>query len=327
MKRSIRYVMLAFVLLALIPAAVSVSEGVTWQDAYRDFVFNQDYLKSGNIYRRPDVDYSYEEIRFALHDMNHDGMPELLTTNSDYTHAEAETYVYALREGKVKSIGDWGMGSIDSLWYYPESAEYSAIFSGYGQMGIGIIIYYTVDQDTLKRVDVASVDFGGRTVQYVPLTHDDSLLELYRSHGETSEIMNGTPLTTVTDSDLRAMGWDAFLALYGFSQETVTVEGAIENPLIEPAEGDIISLWEQEEIMVRWRRVEGAKSYQIEIRCAWFGTEMQNLKKTLYLTTLQADSLSDQEEYALAIPLSVMDVSSVPHYADLEATVTLKIVR
>jgi len=293
-----------------------------WQSAYYDFIFGKGYLTSGQAYARPGED-AYEEVRFSLYDMDRDGVPELLASNGDYTHASASSYVYTFRNSAVKYLG--GMGCIDDIWYYPQNAEFPGLFSEYGQMGYGIVGYDALEQGALKSETIVETDYNIEPVKYKQITHDDALYRFYMDQNKLSRPDNGRGLTLVGEAEAQNMGWEAFLALFQLEAVQGYMEQPMGNPLISPADGAIISLWEQKGVTVRWRSVEGAKRYDIEIKCAWPGTNGQSIERTVYSQSFPADSLPDQGELSLEIPLDQMNLSAVPAYADLAAAVILRI--
>lgn len=321
MKKKLYALLLICLLWALSMPGFAAQSG-DWQGAYYDFIFGQGYLKSGQAYTRPGED-AYEEVRFSLYDMDRDGVPELFSSNGDYTHANASTYIYTMKNNAVTYQGT--TGCIDDIRYYPQSAEFPGLFFTYGQMGYGMVEYDALEQGALKRECIVETDYTNDPVKYEQITPNEALFRFYMNRNNPAMPYTEQGLILIGEAEAQKMGWEAFLAAFHLEAAQGFVDQPMENPLLSPVDGETVRLWEQKGIIVRWRSVEGAKSYGIEIKCAWFGTDGQTLEKTVYSQSFPADSLRDQGEFSLEIPLDQMELSAVPAYADLAASVTLRI--
>ena len=132
-----RVVCLLLALAAAVPlGAVSAggqgaAAAAQWSDAYRSFVTKGEYRHAGQTW--------YETApSFALHDMDGDGVPELLARNNAPEPAELTAYVYTVGKNGVEYAGDAGVPGPADRW--APGSGYPGLCTCDGERGT----YYTV---------------------------------------------------------------------------------------------------------------------------------------------------------------------------------------
>ena len=246
----------------------SDSGGADWSRAYEDLVMNRRYLTYGQEYDTATRgDY---EIAFCLHDMDGDGVPEIIISNGVDYMAGRTNYVYGFRSGKIVYLGDAGFRESE-LYYYP-GAAYPGLFCFDGNMGYYDVYYYTVDGTGVVCVSVFTEQYVTDDDPYTWLdtpiikqnTSDRALFDLARSEsGQTS-------LKTYTLGDITAMGgWQAFVE--------ATFGGAA-------ADGS----WR-----TAYRTLMTTRAYRDDIRAA---------------DPMFGDALADRDEYGVSEIFSLYDI-------------------
>ena len=185
-------------------------EAQTWREAYKAFVLDGGYRSSGQSF------YSYEEIRFGLHDLNADGSPELFITNGDNSHAGATTYAYTYSGGSVVSLGS--VGNYPSQVRPAPGTGFPGLFTESGNMGSYTFHYYSLSGTTLTREAVceATEDPDTHEILYQSVTGNDALYNAcwVAFPGDDPLASAGSPIRLYTAGEINSMGWDAFTAGY-----------------------------------------------------------------------------------------------------------------
>ena len=146
-----------------------------WSAAYRDFVSKGEYRHTGQTW--------YQAApAFALHDMDGDGVPELVVRNNAPDQAEMTAYVYTIGDKGVEYAGDAGVGSPADR--YAPGSGYPGLCAYDGEKGT----YYTM---------------AGGKVAAQPVT-DPGIAESFAARG--------ADLTFFTSQEIYDMTWDAFQA-------------------------------------------------------------------------------------------------------------------
>ena len=115
-----------------------INTDTTWSDAYKDFVFTQEFLSFGQSYA------SGGSYIVALYDMDKDGTPELKIDNGESGRTVQQAYIYTYADGEIVYLG---IGPTDAFYdsngtagiygYY--RASYNEIFCNlYSKNGLSI---------------------------------------------------------------------------------------------------------------------------------------------------------------------------------------------
>ena len=102
--------------LTLIPGALAWDGETDWQDAYRAFLLEEGFRKTGRTYS-DSADYP---IRFSLYDLDGDFRPELLLRDPMRAMAQEPYDVYTVREGAVEAwAAQQSEGLAGEIWPLP----------------------------------------------------------------------------------------------------------------------------------------------------------------------------------------------------------------
>ncbi len=168
-----------------------------WFAAWRNFVLGGGYHS---------VDPSRHDPSFCLHDLNRDGVPELLVfdavsnNGSGYSHT-----VYTLRAGKVVECGS--LRTMGGDVCRSTDSAYPGIFTDCYYHYAHWADYFTLDGTTLTQNQVLMSNNRNDPMVYVETFHtqDSKLDQAYQ---------NRITLGQYTQQEIREMGWDTFVGMY-----------------------------------------------------------------------------------------------------------------
>lgn len=182
------------------------STGGDWSDAYRSFVLNRKYLQIDQQIYSNNAD---DPIIFALHDLDADGTSELILYNGADNMADALDYVFSYQNGIVKYMGHVGFREC-GLYSYADK-KYPGLFCHDGNMGEYRTEYYSLKKGTIRSETVLKQELtDGEQLKTTQVTADDALYALV-TEGKA------IALEQFSEAEIRAMGWDAFVAKYALS--------------------------------------------------------------------------------------------------------------
>ncbi len=186
--------LLCVCLLAALPAVNAVE---SWFSAWRSFVLGGGYHS---------VDPSRFDPRFCLHDLNRDGVPELLVEDAISTNSSGFTHtVYTLRSGKAVECGSLENRGGDV--FYSSDAAYPGIFTDCYYHYAHWADYFTLEGTTLTKNQILMSNNRDDPKVYVETFHtqDSKLDQAYQ---------NRITLGQYTQQEIREMGWDTFVGMY-----------------------------------------------------------------------------------------------------------------
>lgn len=179
-----------------------------WQDAYSSFVLNQEYLDSDQPYG-DELDQTYDNISYALHDLNRDGTPELLIFNGNEVYAGSVNYLYQYTSGDVKYKGTMP-GVNYNPYYYIDSETIPGLFVSGAHTGAFWTDYYFMENGILASEQVISTE-GSEDGPELARTSKDALYNAYLSIKNETD---GNMLPFYTLSEVNQMGWETFVEQY-----------------------------------------------------------------------------------------------------------------
>lgn len=165
-----------------------------WNDAYRDFVLNEKFLKSGQEYGADDWEDFDPYIR--LYDMDTDGIPELIINNGYSGRTMRWAYIYTYTGSRVKYLA---IGPTDA--FYIPGSKFSGIFGCYNVEGGEM--HWTYYHKSGNRVDTEDIGYADWDDDITEIETDNE--ELLEEFSKEKVIIEGFCL-----SDIREMGWDSF---------------------------------------------------------------------------------------------------------------------
>lgn len=222
MKKScLSLVLCLSMLFALLPFsavdAYAATSREAWSEAFHNFVLRGGYWESAQSYTL----ITGSDIPFGLHDLDGDGIPELIAFNNDQFAAGMTSYVYAYQNGKVTYLGNIGFRGYGFI--YAPGSGYPGLYYQSGNTGYYPGYYYTVENGRLKEeLVLETVDHQGDTIGWfeTQTTSDDTLYGLFSGYF-TPDSWNDADwfnkrglakLSMLTFDELDATGWDNFVA-------------------------------------------------------------------------------------------------------------------
>ena len=219
----------ALLCFALVLSAIPclAAEHWDWNKAYYSFLMDGWYKQSKEQKYFVNKD-NWEEPMFVLHDVNLDGVPELLAFNGCSYTADARGYLYTFYNGDVVYSGDVSE-YLDQNFYYEGNTQYPGLFFyGWGR-GEGNELYYAhLEGSKLVLETVANwneSDMDWDTYKPIPgsytqTTTDQALFDLAENHLRKIALGEDIPSDytyirgAYSLNQIAAMGWDAFTAQY-----------------------------------------------------------------------------------------------------------------
>ena len=198
---------LAVPLAALAADKSAASGSSSWSAACETFI-----LDGG--YRSTEQDWSASPS-FALHDMDGDGVPELLASGGTGSGEARTAYVYTAVYDQLRYAGNAGAyGPADC---FASGSGYPGLYHLDGRGDLYQGVYYTLKNGQVISEPVLTVSPNYETM---PTTYtvshdtgDDVLFDLYAPQDAASLwTAPGTALTYRTADQIRDMGWDAFVS-------------------------------------------------------------------------------------------------------------------
>lgn len=192
------------------PAAASAVPDVTstpaWSGAYYSFILEGGYLKSGQTYYTADGD----SISFSLHDMDNNGIPELIVLNGGPSEAQRTYYVYACKEGSVVYMGTTSYRASEPV--YAPGTQYPGIFDESLSTGIFQGTYYYMKDGKYLSESVYYGVYDNNGENKYQDTSDNKLYELYSNAFVGSSLKEGlVSLKSATISEILSKGWEVFI--------------------------------------------------------------------------------------------------------------------
>ena len=176
-----------------------------WSAAYQAFIFQKGWLGTA---QGADLGSDSEAVVFLLHDMDNDGVPELLARNEVVAFGEMSNYVYTWDDGEVVFLGE--IGFLGGALWPSDTDDYPGLFHYAGRGDSYMGHYYDLKNgqihETLVSNDIMvpsgdSFDFES--------TIETSDADLYMTYSRTK---NSDVLPMYTADEISAMGWEAFTA-------------------------------------------------------------------------------------------------------------------
>lgn len=179
---------------------VDISKNYTWADAYKNFILNKQYLKTSQKYNSKNEN----EIRFVLHEMGTDDVPELIIKNGATADSEMANYIYVYKNNKVTYLGK--AGTLSSEFQEVSNYKYPGLYWESGKDGKFKGYYYSIKDNKIVEELVLEKEVktvGGRISSEIEQkTRDDELYEACKS--------NNSKVTMSNLNEINSMGWSVF---------------------------------------------------------------------------------------------------------------------
>lgn len=208
-----------------------------WSEAFYSFTLGGGFWNSGQLYYHTTA---YDAVRFGLHDLDGDGVPELIAYNNCDFMAGMMDYIYAYQNGKVTYLGEAGFRGYNFV--YAPGSGYPGLFFQSGNAGGYPGYYYTVQNGQLKEEFVLyssdSMSADHMILTETQKTSDDTLYGLFSGYFDgavSGKIKAGlAELSMLTIDEIRAKGWDNFVAQSMASDNTLFTDVNIGDYFFKP---------------------------------------------------------------------------------------------
>ena len=174
-----------------------------WNTAYQDLIFHKGWLE---MEKGEDLGEDPSAVVFLLHDMDGDGVPELLARNEVAAFGEMSNYVYTWDGDKVVFLGE--IGFLGGALWESGTKDYPGLFH-YAGRGDSYLGHYYDLQDGQIRQTLVSTDVmvpTGDGVSYESTIETEDA-DLYMTYSRTK---GGSTLPMYTADEISAMSWESF---------------------------------------------------------------------------------------------------------------------
>ena len=238
MKKLLSLMLCLSMLFALLPlsAVDAYAAREAWSEAFYSFALGNKYTISGQIYG------TYASIRFGLHDLDGDGVPELIAFNGGPSGMAGMTnYVYAYRNGKVTYLGDAGFRIGEFV--YASGSGYPGLYFQSGNSGYYPGYYYTIQNGRLKEELILETrerwEDDHITLFDTQITSDNTLYGLFsgsfaENYDDWLSKRGRAEMSMLTIDEIRAKGWDNFVAQSMASDNTLFTDVNIGDYFFKP---------------------------------------------------------------------------------------------
>ena len=194
--------------LTLIPGTLAWDGETDWQDAYRAFLLEEGFRKTGRTYS-DSADYP---IRFSLYDLDGDFRPELLLRDPMRAMAQEPYDVYTVRNGdEIDYVGRIGIRG--GALHYAPGRGHDGVFSYDGSLGYYTGWYYTMADGTLVTQRVIEAVIANDQITETWVTADAGLKAAFSAayDGPVTKYTSKNALPSFSIQEIEALGWDVFL--------------------------------------------------------------------------------------------------------------------
>ena len=180
--------------------------GSAWSTAYQRLIFSGNPSEYG-IKSADPTSFGRDNvpIDYSLHDMDANGIPELIVYNGADSEAGAFFYAFTFSGDKIVNIGTlgWRMGAFNLI----DNPKYPGLFRLNGNMGYYPGRYYYIKNGKIEEEDVLAVDENTNTIE--KHTSDEALF---------NACINdlGDKLESRTADEIELYGWSRFCSSFGY---------------------------------------------------------------------------------------------------------------
>lgn len=173
-----------------------------WSDTFRQFVLNREYENTKQNYKTATV----ERVKFGLHDMDGNGIPELIIHNGAAKESDMNNYVYYDKNGSSTYAGTAGSGRGE--FKFTAGTGFSGLFWSSGNDGYYPGYYYNMENNSVMNelVGEDKAEYINGQMVYVKSRRTDNE-ELYRAYRDSDSTFK-----MFTLSEINSIGWDGFVS-------------------------------------------------------------------------------------------------------------------
>ena len=189
-----------------------------WYEIYRVLVNSITWSEYTDLF-----DDYYATVKYAICDIDKDGVPELITTNGSSDMADSKGYVFSF-DSEVQYLGTAGYRDV-YFWRDASGERYPGIFTFIGNTGFMTGYGYVLNDGLLQEITIETTeeyqeDDGTSAVKENRVTDDDELYSAYKSEDRQE-------LEMLSEYEINSIGWDAFVGRYVDSPMSSMVNGIV----------------------------------------------------------------------------------------------------
>lgn len=201
---------------------IPMNQSTDWSRAYCSFIMSDEYLHTG---QETNSEASKNYQRFSLHDMDDNGIPELLVFNGEsMVDSYYYCYTYELNEDETKGIKYVGnLGFREGKMVYAPNSAYNGIYFQSGNMGFYSGVYYTlengkINEETVVESTLPENATNSDELHNVQITDDDALYKTFVGWywDKEPETMGLKTIPEFDKNTISEIGWIDFLKTYGY---------------------------------------------------------------------------------------------------------------
>jgi len=130
----------------------------TWQNLYRDFIENMDYLTMGSetwidTEDKNNAKHYYDVRMFALHDMDADGIPELIVEKNNIHYGTSD--VYRIQDNRIIFAGT--VADLSSMSFSNDPA-FPGLFDSDGGSGSFYVAYFWPENGVIAYENISTTE-------------------------------------------------------------------------------------------------------------------------------------------------------------------------
>lgn len=201
---------------------IPMNQSTDWSRVYYSFIMSDEHLHTG---QEPYSEMSENYQRFSLHDMDDNGIPELLVFNGEsMVDSYYYCYTYELNEDETKRIRYVGnLGFREGKMVYAPNSAYNGIYFQSGNMGVYSGVYYTLENGKINEETVVESTLPENAttsdeLHNVQITDDDALYKTFVGWywDKEPEKMGLKTIPEFAKDTILEMGWIDYLKKYGY---------------------------------------------------------------------------------------------------------------
>lgn len=182
---------------------VDTLQGTDWNTAYQEFILQKGWLKAE---KGEDLGEGTSAVVFLLHDLDGDGVPEVLARNEVANFGEMGNYVYAWDGSKMVFLGE--IGFLGGPLWESDTRDYPGLFHYAGRGDSYLGHYYDLKDGQLRQTLVVTDGMvpleDGVSCESTVETEDN---DLYMTYSRTK---GNDALPMYTADEISAMSWESF---------------------------------------------------------------------------------------------------------------------
>ncbi|MBR3004151.1 MAG: InlB B-repeat-containing protein [Lachnospiraceae bacterium] len=189
---------------AVIPDDMKFTEDWSWD--YYQFLISGEYINTS--YYTMDEKNDYFPITAALHDMDADGVPELIVSSGGDSYASSTSFIYTYNNGEIRYLGM--TNPYDGAYF--TDPDYPGLVWDVAHTGAYAAYYYYIENGELQceQIYMSEDDTDSKQIVELSRTSDTALYALYKK-GDSIKTLDSA---TVRGISVDAKNWKDLVDIY-----------------------------------------------------------------------------------------------------------------